>query len=1040
MKRKTLAGALLILMLAASGTAVQAQQIDVNRIEMMPERPAPYLMRDWKRVAQDYDALVFDLNRTGPYLPLIWRVTNTVNYPEHDSFGLSTVVGTPRMGSAEAINVLPALVGATLVGIDKRNPDGEDWVLGAEEFFNRRPEENVYLNLPTTQSGDDWWYETMPNVFFYQLYDRYPGTGDFAYQFRTVADQWLRAVEAMGAGTTPWTVPSMNYRAWSLATMRPLNSGVREPEAAGAIAWLLYQAYTETGEERYRIGAEAAMDFLNSRTSNPSYELQLPYGVYAAARMNAELGTGYDIEKMVNWSFDVGPLRSWGAIIGTWGGYDVSGLIGEVSSNDYAFLMNGFEQAGALVPMTRYDDRFARAIGKWVLNLANASRLFYPNYLPPLNQDSEAWSFEHDPTSAIGHEALRREQSSRSPYATGDALAGGWGYTNLTLYSASHVGVLGGIVDTTDVPMILRLDLLKTDYFHAEAYPSFLYFNPYEESKTVTVDAGAGAHDLYDAVSNQFLATSVSGPAPLTLPAGEAVQLVVAPAGGAVTYDLDRMLIDGVVVDYRAGRAVANHPPRIRSFAAHPLPAFIDKATTLYCTAEDRDGDVPAYAWSATGGTFDGTGDTVTWNAAAPGAYALTCTVDDGRGGTAETTMTVDVIDNLAPVIDSVTAAPAILDPGGSTTLTCAAHDPNNDALTYAWHGETGIFMGEGASVSWTAPGETGYYLVTCTVRDAPGEEVETTAGIVVGHLVGHYPFDGDARDGSGFENHGVVAGATLTDDLLGGAGNAYVFDGVDDHIRIPTHPSLDFREAVSVNFWMKSTAALNREAFLLSHGSWQNRWKISITPEQRLRWTVKTETGVFDLDTGILHPDSLYNVTVTYDDGAARVYLNGRQVAEKSWTGALATTSLDLTFGQMLPGDTQYNFAGRLDDIRLYNVVLSEAEIELLYGRDTPVEDPDATVLPTATALYPNYPNPFQASTTLSYDLAHPGVVELLVFNLLGRRIRTLASGAETPGRKQIVWDGRDDNGHPVASGVYVVQLRAGDRRLYRKLLLLRP
>ena len=131
-------------------------------------------------------------------------------------------------------------------------------------------------------------------------------------------------------------------------TMLPFNSGVEEPEAAGAIAWILYNAYLETGNEEYRIGAEWCLEFLNSLLTNPSYELQLPYGVYAAARMNAELGTTYNLDKMVNWCFNVGPLRDWGAILKHWGGYDVDGLIGEVNgSNDYAFLMNTFEQVGA---------------------------------------------------------------------------------------------------------------------------------------------------------------------------------------------------------------------------------------------------------------------------------------------------------------------------------------------------------------------------------------------------------------------------------------------------------------------------------------------------------------------------------------------------------------------------------------------------------------------------------------------------------------------------------------------------------------------
>ena len=506
------------LMFLFSFVKIDAQQININRIEQMPNLPNPYEMRDWKNVTAGYDSLVFDLTRSGQYLPLIWLNNNTINYPEHNSFGLHTVVGTTSPSSSESINLLPATIGASLVGIDKSNQNGYNWVLMSEEYFNKENNANVYLNHPNGSNWDDWWYDVMPNVFFYQLYNQYPTTGDFQNQFTNIADRWLGAVEVMGGSTTPWIVPYMNYRAFNLMTMVPFNSGVEEPEAAGAIAWILYNAYLETGNEEYRIGAEWCLEFLNSLLTNPSYELQLPYGVYAAARMNAELGTTYNLDKMVNWCFNVGPLRDWGAILGTWGGYDVDGLIGEVNgSNDYAFLMNTFEQVGALVPMVRYDDRFARAIGKWVLNAANASRLFYTDYLPNNNQDSEEWSHMYDPNSYIGHEALRQTQFAMSPYATGDAISGGWGMTNLALYGSSHVGILGGIIDTTNIPAILQLDLLKTDYFHSNAYPSFLYYNPYPSEKSVIINVGNSSSDIYDAVSNTIISSSVTGETPIII-------------------------------------------------------------------------------------------------------------------------------------------------------------------------------------------------------------------------------------------------------------------------------------------------------------------------------------------------------------------------------------------------------------------------------------------------------------------------------------------------------------------------------------------
>ncbi len=178
---------------------------------------------------------------------------------------------------------------------------GQNWALMCEEYFNKRAEENIYLNHPHTSSGDDWWYETMPNIFFLQLNYLYPHLGSFDDQLETLAKQWLNATAFMGGSTTPWKVPYMNYRAWSMSTMTPLDIGVKEPEAAGAIAWMLYNAYIITGDRKYLSGAEWSLEYLNSYTGNPSYELQLPYGVYAAARINAEVGTDYDIEKMVNW-------------------------------------------------------------------------------------------------------------------------------------------------------------------------------------------------------------------------------------------------------------------------------------------------------------------------------------------------------------------------------------------------------------------------------------------------------------------------------------------------------------------------------------------------------------------------------------------------------------------------------------------------------------------------------------------------------------------------------------------------------------------
>jgi len=1016
-----------------------SQQIDIPRVEQMPNIPQPYEMRDWKAVALGYDSLVFDFSLSGQYLPLIWLNAQTVNYPQHNSFGLHTAVGTNSPGNAEAINVLPAVVGATLAGIDKSNQSGNNWVLMCEEFFNNRPEENVYLNGWITSSGNDWWYDTMPNIFFYQLYDLYRGTGDFENQFLSVADQWLRAVETMGGRVTPWAQPYMNYRAFSLSQMEPLDSGVKQPEAAGAIAWILYNAYLETGEDKFRIGAEWCLEFLSNRSSNPSYELQLPYGVYTAARMNSELGTSYDIYKLTNWCFTpTGNIRYWGVTLGNWGGYDCYGLVGEVLDGGYAFIMNGFEHAGALVPAVRYDDRFARAIGKWMLHLANASRLFYTQYLPDENQDGASWSKEYDPRSYIAHEAMREFAlfTGISPYATGDFIRGSWGATNFVLYGSSHVGIFGGIIDTTNVEMILQLDVLKTDYFAANAYPTYLYYNPYDTEQSITIDVGPGSFDLYDAVLNDFVSYNVSGESSMSLAADAAALIVVTPAGGEETNDLDRMLIDGVVVDYMAGNTISNYPPRIKAFVSSLAEVPRESQIQIYCTAEDRDDDPLTYQWSSDIGQIESENSIASWTAPdSAGIFEVMCIVDDDNGAQDTGIVSIEVLQTRNPEISDLIADPSEIDFGENTLLTCIASDPDGDELTYSWTSVAGSFQwNDSAEVVWSAPEEAGYYYIYCKVEDGQGGEATDSIGISVGRLVAFYPFNGNAQDESGYNNHGIISGAELASDRNDTPNSAYYFDGIDDYIRVQNHPSLNFVNGITVIFWMRIDEFFGREAYPVSHGNWENRWKVSISGT-KVRWTVKTVNGIRDLDTEQnVTTGVFYNVSVVYTDERMEIYINGQPESSSVWTGEIFQTSIDFMIGQVLPGNSNYNFKGIIDDVSIFNYALSSSEIEDMYNQSTPIESQTISNIPKRFLLAQNYPNPFNPTTTINYELPITNNVQLSVYNLMGQKVATLVSGRQGAGYHSVVWDASG-----MASGIYYYRLEAGSFSDMKRMLLLK-
>jgi len=81
----------------------------------------------------------------------------------------------------------------------------------------------------------------------------------------------------------------------------------------------------------------------------------------------------------------------------------------------------------------------------------------------------------------------------------------------------------------------------------------------------------------------------------------------------------------------------------------------------------------------------------------------------------------------------------------------------------------------------------------------------------------------------------------------------------------------------------------------------------------------------------------------------------------------------------------------------------------------------------PAHDALFENYPNPFNPSTTIRFSLGKSSHAELAVFNSLGQKIRTLAEGPQTAGMHMVQWNGCNDSGQRVSSGVYFYRLRSG-------------
>ena len=97
-----------------------------------------------------------------------------------------------------------------------------------------------------------------------------------------------------------------------------------------------------------------------------------------------------------------------------------------------------------------------------------------------------------------------------------------------------------------------------------------------------------------------------------------------------------------------------------------------------------------------------------------------------------------------------------------------------------------------------------------------------------------------------------------------------------------------------------------------------------------------------------------------------------------------------------------------------------------------------DATGPETFT-LSQNYPNPFNPVTLIKYDLPKQANVNIIIYDMLGREVRTLINQTEEAGYKSVIWNATNDYGKPVSAGVYLYQIRSGEFVQTKKMVLLK-
>jgi hypothetical protein len=206
--------------------------------------------------------------------------------------------------------------------------------------------------------------------------------------------------------------------------------------------------------------------------------------------------------------------------------------------------------------------------------------------------------------------------------------------------------------------------------------------------------------------------------------------------------------------------------------------------------------------------------------------------------------------------------------------------------------------------------------------------------------LVAYFPFTGNAEDESGRGNRTTVSGPVLTSNRFGIAGRAYFFDGVNDYIEVADTPQITFSNSsdFSISLWLKTSSSKANMFPILKYKSSANGYDIAINHSNNLPgFCPGAGIAAFIVASGSpacvaspINDDLWHHLAGIYasDSNKVTLYLDG---IVQTKTG-VRSADVAVAAGIMIGGSGAYSYTGSIDDVRIYNRLLTASEIDSLY------------------------------------------------------------------------------------------------------------
>ncbi len=312
--------------------------------------------------------------------------------------------------------------------------------------------------------------------------------------------------------------------------------------------------------------------------------------------------------------------------------------------------------------------------------------------------------------------------------------------------------------------------------------------------------------------------------------------------------------------------------------------------------------------------------------------------------------------------------------------------------------------------------------------------------------IVSWWPGDQHADDIRGSNDGALINGVTYSSGIVD---LAFSFDG--DFVEVSDAEDLRISNEITIDAWIRPTTSQQTGGIVTKFGTGPaTGYGLFFRGDQNgvVDGFIGKDNSFVRVRSNKSIPLNQYtHIAMTYDGTRMKVFIDGGPAGSTATTGAIDQNNVRLTIGARdNDGTMQEFFQGQIDELAIYNRALLNGEIAAIFaaGSDgncksiTGTEE-DLIETPNEIHLSQNYPNPFNPDTEIQFQLPASSHILLNIYNTNGQQIRTLVDGVQQAGLHTFVWNGQDNNGKPLASGIYLYRLQTGSFSQVRKMTLLR-